>query len=229
MPKQPILWCRLGSATELVQPPVGPVWTNVNNATYVSNKFGNGLYCASSQVYAKSTLTSSFTTEKGCIECWVKLNYALINSDIQVNGVYIFSVATSIGGTDRIYILPWGDNNKIYAFVGGAFAAFGGTSLNLGANELAHWALVWDRSGINGTLEKVQLYVNGAKLGGTTTSPTYYDLNNNVFVAGNIASQAQQYPIYGSLDNLKWYDYAKTDFRDRFNERGGMNDQIILG
>ena len=32
----------------------------------------------------------------------------------------------------------------------------------------------------------------------------------------------------GLVDNFKVYDYEKTDFSDRFNERGSMNDQFIV-
>jgi hypothetical protein len=35
-------------------------------------------------------------------------------------------------------------------------------------------------------------------------------------------------PFNGWLCNFKVYDYEKTNFSDRFNERGKMNDQKVI-
>lgn len=35
-------------------------------------------------------------------------------------------------------------------------------------------------------------------------------------------------PLIGLYDNFKVYDYAKTNFKDRYNERGGVRDQLLI-
>jgi len=86
---------------------------------------------------------------------------------------------------------------------------------NLPDNQWIHVAAVWDRSGIKGTLETMRLYIDGNKV----ASGTYNDWGTSVgnwidICGGNDNNIADKF----AMDNLKIWNYAKTDFSDRFEE-----------
>jgi hypothetical protein len=89
-----------------------------------------------------------------------------------------------------------------------------------------HVAGVWDRNGIAGSGDTIRLYVNGEVVAasqendwGTTTCADRLPGVDRCFldIAGCNDTCADTF----SVDNLKVWDYAKTDFDDRFQEGFG--------
>jgi hypothetical protein len=92
-----------------------------------------------------------------------------------------------------------------------------------------HVAGVWDRNGIDGSADTVRLYVDGQVVAasqesdwGTTTCSHRLPGVDRCFldVAGCNDTCADTF----SEDNLKVWDYAKVDFRDRFQEGFGNQE-----
>ena len=92
--------------------------------------------------------------------------------------------------------------------------------------EWIHVAGVWDRNGISGSADTIRLYVNGALVAasqendwGTTACAERLPGVDRCFldVAGCNDTCAGTF----SVDNLKVWDYAKSDFGDRFQEGFG--------
>jgi len=89
-----------------------------------------------------------------------------------------------------------------------------------------HIAGVWDRNGIDGTADTIRLYVNGQVVAasqqndwGSTTCDHRLPGQDRCFVDvdGCNDSCADTF----AEDNLKVWDYAKTDYSDRFSEGFG--------
>ena len=89
-----------------------------------------------------------------------------------------------------------------------------------------HIAGVWDRNGIAGSADTIRLYVNGEVVGasqqndwGSTRCADRLPGVDRCFldIAGCNDTCANTF----SVDNLKVWDYAKTDFGDRFQEGFG--------
>jgi hypothetical protein len=78
-----------------------------------------------------------------------------------------------------------------------------------------HVAAVWDRGGIDGTAETARLYVDGVEVGAITTRMWGSTFQGN---RADIAGGGDFMEDMFVLDNLVVYDYAKTDFSDRFSE-----------
>jgi hypothetical protein len=71
----------------------------------------------------------------------------------------------------------------------------------------------------------MRLYFNGADVLSTTNALTVKGAGD--FVFGNVKRSGYDLPCTGLVDNLKIWDYEKTDFSDRNYERSGCNDQIV--
>jgi hypothetical protein len=80
-----------------------------------------------------------------------------------------------------------------------------------------HAAICWDINGIDSTDEKVRVYRDGVVVGSTTTpwNPGGTDLEDNFKLGMN--PDAQGFDKFIS-DNIIVWNYAKTNFSDRFNE-----------
>lgn len=91
--------------------------------------------------------------------------------------------------------------------------------------QWAHLAAVWDRAGIDGTSDKLRLYVNGQKVAATASATWGSAVGARADIAGgndgNIAGQ-----FY--LDNLKIFNYARTDFSNRLQEDDGVPELGLL-
>jgi len=97
-----------------------------------------------------------------------------------------------------------------------------------------HVAGVWDRRGIEGTADTVRLYVNGEVVAasGATDWGTTRCANRRpdgqwrclTDVAGCNDTCADTFAV----DNLKLWNYAKTDFSDRFEEGSSAAPGLLL-
>jgi hypothetical protein len=190
------------------------------NPAYVPAVFGNGLtlgpggYISQNRVHnvVWSTVNSFLNADRGTIEAWFKQD---TNPVAFANGVYrVFDGAYGLGSGIGL----WSDaaNNALNFDVG-----FGGTDVGVQTNVSAmngtwiHLAGVWDRTGINGSLDKLRLYVNGNVVAATTTAGWGNTVGQFADIAGgndqNIAGKF-------AVDNLKVFNTALTDFSDRFDE-----------
>ena len=190
-------------------------------------KFGNGAYSnPDGWTYTPGTnIWDDISIKKGCIEFWFKYKYdgwtgyfsTYLCRYLGLAGIVI---RTDTGGL-TLYT-NWGPSiTKPYTPAAG---------------ELHHVAYSWDKNGINGTDKKQIFYWDGAEIGSDTTPIDPYmvhrgDIYDNFIInsygGGDFSTQY-------AMDNIKIWNYAKTDFSDRFNERAsntpaGTNVTVQLG
>ena len=227
-----VLWNKLGSPAEVNHSEIGSPLNYydpsvdggsgccdvIGNIQFVPGKFGNavtlgdGNYYSTARVHALTLrdLSTVLNPEHGTIAVW----YNEMSHPVDwVNGGY------------RIFDGGYGLDSPVsfdrFDGILNANIRFGGSDNALQGdfapilNEWTHIALVWDRSGIDGTGDTVRLYVNGAEIGAIQSSSWGTDFNgNHADIAGGQDFMANRF----ALDNLVIYSDAKTDFSDRFNE-----------
>jgi hypothetical protein len=79
-----------------------------------------------------------------------------------------------------------------------------------------HVAMSWDIEGIEGTTDKIRVYRDGEVVGSTTQSWNLDGGKKDDLILG-YGPDSGGYDKF-IVDNLIIWDYAKTDFSDRFNE-----------
>jgi Concanavalin A-like lectin/glucanases superfamily len=224
----PVLWNKLGSATEVQNSAFGPnltfyvggVFPDVpGTPAYVPGVFGNAVTLTGSygtfdreHNVIWNTVNQFVNADRGTIEAWFKQNS---NPVANVNGVYrIFDGAYGLGPGVGL----WSDaaNNALNFDVG-----FGGTDVGVQTNisplngTWIHLAGVWDRNGIGASADKVRLYVNGSVVAASTAAGWGNTVGQYADIAGgNDGSIAGKFAV----DNLKVFNTALTDFSDRFDE-----------
>ena len=102
------------------------------------------------------------------------------------------------------------------------FSAAPGGAYDFSDGTLMHFGFVWDASGIDGGPDTLRIYVNGSIAATSTeTWPTEPAFDPYLYV-GSMSNCDPWDTFYnavkGVTDNLVIWNYAKTDFSDRFDE-----------
>lgn len=198
----------------------------IGNVQFVPGKFGNaatlgtGNYYSTARVHAMTlrNLNTVLNPEHGTIAVWY--NEKVRPMAYQQNLYRIFDGGFGLDSPLQLYVCDntcyGGQSNKLIFEV-----RFGGqdntvlADFDVTLNEWVHIAAVWDRNGIEGTSDTVRLYINGIIAGAILTNSWGTGFNGN---HADIAGGNDLIENKFALDNLVIYDYAKTDFSDRFNE-----------
>ena len=220
-----VLWNKLGSTAEVANSEIGPnglIHQGNSSIEYLPVQFGNGMRVNGdgnnpNPTYVLFNVNSipSYSGNKGTMAFWVKPNH---NSNYGNNAIWTW-VDKNEPFVAAIYWRGW--EHSIWfqicalpfncTFNEGIIKVYN-SQFSFSAGDVFQVALVWDRSGIDGTSNTIRAYING-KLYGTRSD----SWNSNLRVA-NILIGANYAPPLATLDNLVLYDVAKTDFSDRFDE-----------
>ena len=222
-PIAPVLWNKLGSIFEAENSETGPNGTIIGNVNFNRDvQFGKGVTPNSG--YAGSGVdfpTTLVDPEKGCVEMWTQFYYVP-----QWYSYGVYGLINANHWSANIMNLSWYNGNA-YGHSGFLFfdLVFNGTGSSIAyrvfdppLNVPVHIAAVWDRSGIDGSGDYMRLYVDGTMIAYNSTQNTWgADNTAGTFRAavpwdGSFATDRY------SIDNLKVWNYAKTDFSDRFTE-----------
>jgi len=227
----PILWNKLGSASEVTNSAFGPnlgFYTGNNgvdvpaNQAYIPGVFGNAVsigpgsynFVDREHNVVWSNVNQYLNPERGTIEAWYKQNSDPVAFDHGVYRIFdgSYGLGSGIGMTSEV---PSGPPALYFGL------DFGGTNVGVSTNISAfngswiHVAGVWDRNGIASSTDKVRLYVNGAKVAANSSGAWGTTVGMLADIAGgndqNIAGQF-------AVDNLKVWDGPITDFSHRFDE-----------
>jgi hypothetical protein len=213
MPNPPILFTRCRDASSLLYPVTGAL-TTVGTATksYTETvKFGNGLKVASdgtppSVTYAPSYLNNMVNVT---FEFWFK---SLDKYQEHGSGLLYISQDAS-----RKFWLLLGGSTSLQCYYNGSSVI--SSDYVPSDNTVLHIGVVFLPAGIS-------IYVNNS-LWDDELAPASFSGNDiTIVINGNNLTAGSG---YSAIESFKIYDYAKTDFSDRFNERGGMNDNLVLG
>jgi hypothetical protein len=225
---EPILFTTLNDADSITRTVIGSAGTISGTITYEASKFGNGVIRQAGGSYVSFPVAIlDSLKQRGTFEMWIRPK---VTQPVAFSyGVFGFVNAPYDTNGDILFF--WGDGTTSSGWV--ALFGFGGFSLM--ANESTqfvatigqdyHAALCWDKDGINGSSDTARIYRDGVLVNSMTTalpqgSPTSSDFK--LCTEGDGAFDKY------TTNNFKVYNYAKTDFGDRFDQRGGLNDQVIF-
>lgn len=209
IPEGLILWNKLGSTSEAIYSEVGPNGSITGSPTYVSSKHGNGIKIDANSEYVDfdGIFTDDFITTKGTFEFWWQ---PLFNSSDTTDRQLIANGASGV----RIY-MDWGYSGSSIrlwhrGLVGSTIMS---ASPTFSANDKLHIAVCWDSNTITGSAHLARLYVNNVLASSATTLNSTIDGTASVMRVGNIYENFQY--ANAIFDNIKVWDYAKTDFSDK--------------
>lgn len=217
-----VLWNKLGNNTEVINSEVGPSGSILgNNFAYEPGKFGNG-YVRKARwnwVEFPAQIMSSLA-QKGTISMWIV-------PKVTQPQPYNYGVFGLIGHPyswqpESFYLL-WGDGVTGQGFFGGIdptgirtpyepkqFVAQIGVPF--------HAAMAWNVNGIDGGSDTLRVYRDGQIISAVSRQWDPAAIPAVGLVIGAQAeSDGNSYDKY-IVDNIVAYDYAKTDFSDRFIE-----------
>ena len=232
-----VLWNRLGSENDVRNSRVGP-GGKLNGGRFVQGRFGRGVELNMQEQLAVSFPAAIVPATEGCIEFWAKLvgfpggipegpNPALIKmgpETLTTDNTFEFCLAPNDGLSNGGLFI-----HSTLGWVGtGAFGAWT-YARALGVEDAAawhHYALVWKGNGgipgVTDTGSKIVAYVDG-KLNTATgrNNPDVKSLaasaaTDRLFFLGRATTSIADARI--AFDNLKVWNYAKTDFDDRNHE-----------
>lgn len=229
-----VLWNKLGANAEVSNSMIGEGFgihsDTQGGVLYVPGKFGNALATTGGEVGGGGYLTMSPDKfyapdrSKGTVAVWIQKRIQKF-IPFQSPLLCIFGCQPYDGvPTPGIYA-AWSDG---YTWSGGmTFLIFDGQAdhqiNDLGWDTVpvgtwVHETFVWDINGIGGTTDRMRIYRDGLIVAKNSAAISrIFQDNYPVKILGHHAySRFAQPTAY--LDNLVVYDYAKTDFSDRFIE-----------
>lgn len=224
-PKVLVFWNKLESSMGITSSEIGPGGT-FSSGSFTSGVFGSA-YIATAGIHGGVSFPASLfpTNGKGTIEFWAKLT----NVSTAVSNGFSPEFFEMDDGTSRYslgihsntlepgqMVGSAGNRYKTSGLVSGNYSNLFGGGWN--HTNWHHYALTWDRQGLSGVpSQKVALYLDGSLYSTSWSTSASNDFSapsgNLLLVASNTASS-----MAVIMDNLKIYNYAKTDFSDRFTE-----------
>lgn len=220
MPKPPVFFSRAGSDLEWSSPVVGSAASKVGTPTYSAGVFGNGIDTATGISSAGHQEISVDVDGVGTIEFSVIPSFAHNDGvrhdwmyDWHFNSGYEFYKTT----TNRIAIFI--TNQSAVPYISYEF-----TLNSFASGDKVHFGIVVDRSASAGN--KCAVWQNNVAL----TLATSTDGSGGDYGTGPFWFSFGKIPIANTsvVDNIKIYDYKRTEFADYRDERSGMNDQVII-
>jgi len=226
--KKPILWNGVNSNQAVQQGYIGGGFSKQGDWPYEPCKFADGGKFNTGS-YMEKLSYMGINKQEGCIEFWNKFLY---DSNVSV-GLFQWSAQSS--GAFQIF-LTWqigcGGGNGFYLYVGGTWSTR--TVVYRNSNHIAgdiwHIACCWNLAWAS---KRARIYINGID-----TSALYEGINEDWtpaayssgtdFCLGRCDMTGNTYYARSIIENIKIYDYAKTDFSERFRRRGDLNDQIAM-
>ncbi|MDD4443000.1 MAG: InlB B-repeat-containing protein [Kiritimatiellae bacterium] len=233
-----LLWNRLGSADQVSTSEVGPN-AALANGTFVPGPFGNAVELSVPNQPAVTLPVELMSQESGCIEFWAKMNVTPSSLTWGSSVILAAYLEPSANGFSTYPFIHFNGNDG--AANGGLCARLGGigsagtapfsaggwtySSALKGADpaEWHHYAMVWSTQEIAslGTpTRRLAIFVDGALNTGSWGGPVLPPYVSDYADGGLLGLLYMSSGTTGNIaiDNVKIWNYAKTDFSDRFTE-----------
>lgn len=229
-----ILWNKLGSEFEVTHSELGANGNILGSRfAFEPAQFGKGYIRKATGenylVFQSSSIDS--ITSKGTIALWITpkvtqplpYNYGIFGL---VGAPYAWAFLPNDPG--HKINLSWGDGVTGLGIQGGLF--FNGSSVSTPSEPVQfvaeigvafHVAMSWDINGIEGTTDTIHVYRNGQIIGSTTEAWSADGPEHHNIILG-YGPDSGGYDKF-ITDNIVIWDYAKTDFSDRFEENPGVS------
>ena len=230
-----LLWNKLGSDAEVTNSEIGPDGVIIGAIDYLPGKFDNG-FKPQPRTGDRNLQTNCVRYDglnlgqKGCIEFWFQPDWVSGYGHIR----HILNFAKPDG--TPLIIFHYNDWQNLlsldfYFWVGDSIdfvsrSIVPSSTPEWTTTEPFHVAIVWDGTAANNA-DKVKMFLNGVERGSLSSrgSPTFanWGSGNYLRLATRwVPGDWNRHNWEGSdgvMDNIKIWNYAKTDFEDRFIER----------
>ncbi len=219
------LWSKLDGAGDVTDPQVGPAGYLAGVSAWRAVHFGLGCWSAAGSG-GRVFFPASSVLDNACgtLEFWLKPDFSAewrgLNQDK-------YLVAAEAGG-GKIALFFDHSQRKLVFQMNGSSSTQVKWEPTWAPGEVVHVALVWDCTGRRiGDGRTMALYVNGLLREETIETTTWTPQDFGPFFSlGEIGGDEAE----AAFDNLRAYDYCKTDFRDRYREQalGLMRVRLVL-
>ena len=226
-----VLWNKLGSDIEVQNSEEGLNLSISGTPIYEPAQHGNGVYFNSETEYL-ATDSSVLPKKRGCVEYWWKpdYDYDVVNSQYNCrfwgsSGGYVGINYSKlrVGGFYSYNVTTFTLQYSLQDNAGARSIVINVPPQPFQADDLVHLAFVWD---VDGQIEgqyTLAIYQNGARIGaGTQDISADMELewdSPNMRICNFDGDTTMGWDgVKGSMDNLKIWNYPKTDFSDRFVE-----------
>lgn len=215
--KKLILWNKLSDNSSVQNSIIYPkniLEAIAGSPDYESCKFETGVELNSTSKYVVFQNLPSLN-EKGTVEIWIKTLFAYSTGSDR----FLFDTYSGSTG-NRFFIYYHQAQDKWYTGFRNtaddsyyyAYSAVSSHSIG----DLIHIAVSWDVNGLSGTSDIFNIYVDNTPGTANTNSDIDPDLSNDLYMGTNGSFTSST--GYSIFDNLKIYNYGKTDFSDRHIE-----------
>jgi hypothetical protein len=214
-------FCRCGSDADFLNPVVGTAWTKAGTPTYNTCKWGNGQITSASNYWSKYVAVGL-----------QKFSFTFSCKPTSNNVTDTGFIGDAIGGYAGILLQFTGKLNvnigNVISYPKGCVPYFFNTNAWSGG-DIIDLAILFDATASAGN--KIKAYQNGADLGAPSS---YTEYSGGDWSAVGVGVNVRiGYGAYTNniIDNFKvWDGVISTNeiLQARNNERGGMNDQVIV-
>ncbi len=229
-----VLWNRLGSESEVKNSRVG-LGGKLNAGRFVEGRFGKGIELNMQEPFGVTFPAEIVPASAGCIEFWAKLmDFPQALPSGEKPGLVGVSEKENVPGGPCIHFNgnDGAANGGLCARLGSIGSAgtaqYGGWTYAraLGTDAVGDWhhyALVWNPAGIPGVIDGtrcVAIFVDGRLNTGSWNGAVLPPGPWTLPTGSRLGLLCHQGMPSGRIvfDNLKIWNYAKTDFNDRDNE-----------
>ena len=229
-----VLWNTLGSKQEIHNSRVGPGGTyKGEGGRFAEGDFGGALLVNHNEHAMVSFPAEVISPQSGCIEVWAKM---IGFSETLAWGENPAIIKTSSTGKTFGIHLNGNDGKAKGGLCGWAGSCGSAGTGRFGnwtyeqvfgkgkADQWHHYALVWDKDGLAGLAGgqmKVAVFLNGQLNSARWDASS--DTDFSPLDSGELQLMTQHHLHQGSIafDDLKVWNYAKTDFSDRYKQPSG--------
>ncbi len=238
-----VLWNKLGSDIEALNSEIGP-GGDLTGGSFMPGVFGGAYVATEAEDYLLTFPADITPAARGTIEYWAKLTdfpIAMSGSGIRLSGITQPPVlppgVTGIGPDMGLGSNDGCGGGGLFSGVNAATdfvctgivsassGSFGSWTYGMvldGVEDWHHYAMVWDEDGVPGFEPwRLVLFLDGELESGRhqdRAGDTFEQVlpGNNLGLLKNFESGSS-----AAIDNIKIWDFAKTDFSDRFDEDAG--------
>lgn len=222
------LWNELDSDEIVCDSAVGPDGVIQGSLEYSPAKFSSGVTNANADSYI-SFDNSVFNTRRGAIEFWFKTDFDVVDGCARGGGQQKWWITQS-GYTqtgDYSYFFIFFDDEEFSGRMGIGLTGRDNQGVLIypyldpdnhfdwNANELHHFAVSYDKSGI----DKGKTFIvclDGVEIANSNEDWGVYNKGTAPIIVNN--NIAQMTSSHSTIDNIKIWSFAKTDFSDRLYE-----------
>ena len=212
-----VFWNKMGSLSEMQNSMVGPALIPGTAGTYVEGRFGGAVHNVRAGARTERARIPSGLVylDSFAVEFWIKKDSGVVNGlgsmiTMNENGqVMHIQQRAGYAGAYRTFVeIGAGGSTILYQIEHGTLA---GCDEFLPPNVWVHLAVSVNSSNPAG--ERIRLYRNGVLQSMSVAQDAILPhalLNGNPYILASWAWDNDGFD--GSMDNLKFYNYAKTDF-----------------